>query len=108
MTTTDRTRQSFKLNEATALLAHTPATLDALLRHLPDGWANAHEGGDTWSAFDVIGHLLHGEQTDWLPRVRTVLEHGESRAFEKFDRHHPTLARYLAEAMKVFADTQLK
>ena len=57
-----------------------------MLRGLPDGWIRAHEGGETWSPFDVIGHLIHGEQTDWLARVRIILEHGESRAFEKFDR----------------------
>ena len=106
MTTTDRTRQSFKLDEATALLARTPATLDALLRNLPDGWSDAHEGGDTWSPFDVIGHLLHGEQTDWLPRVRIVLEHGESRAFDKFDRlaqFKESEGRTLHELLAAFA-----
>lgn len=83
---TDRTRKPFVLAEATALLAQTPATLDALLRQLPAGWSDAHEGGETWSAFDVLGHLIHGEQTDWLQRVRTILDHGESRPFARFDR----------------------
>ena len=62
------------------------AALDALLRGLPDGWITANEGGDTWSPFDVVGHLIHGERTDWMPRVRIILEHGESRPFDKFDR----------------------
>ena len=53
---------------------------------VPEGWIQAHEGGETWSPFDVIGHLIHGEQTDWVPRARIILEHGEARAFEKFDR----------------------
>jgi hypothetical protein len=83
---TDRTRRSFVMEEAVAILSRTAATLDALLRGLPDGWIVAHEGGDTWSPFDVIGHLIHGERTDWLPRVRIILEHGEARAFNKFDR----------------------
>jgi hypothetical protein len=82
----DRTRRSFVLEEAVAILARTPATLDALLRGLPDGWIAANEGGDTWSPFDVIGHLILGERTDWVPRVKMILEHGEARAFEKFDR----------------------
>jgi hypothetical protein len=82
----DRTRRSFAMEEAVALLARTPATLDALLRGLPDGWITAHEGGETWSPFDVIGHLIHGERTDWIARAKTILEHGESRPFEKFDR----------------------
>jgi hypothetical protein len=85
-TPTDRTRRSFVVEEAVAILARTPATLDALLRGLPDGWIVAHEGGDTWSPFDVIGHLIHGERTDWIPRARIILEHGEARAFDKFDR----------------------
>jgi hypothetical protein len=46
----------------------------------------AHEGGQTWSPFDVVGHLIHGEHTDWIPRARIILEHGEARAFDKFDR----------------------
>ena len=50
------------------MVGGTPATLDAMLRGLPDGWIQAHEGGETWSPFDVIGHLIHGEQTDWVPR----------------------------------------
>jgi hypothetical protein len=83
---TDRTRRVFEMEEAVAILARTPATLDALLRGLPDGWTVAHEGGDTWSPFDVIGHLIHGERTDWMPRAKMILEHGEARAFDKFDR----------------------
>jgi hypothetical protein len=83
---TDRTRRSFVIEEAVAILGRTPATLDAMLRGLPDGWIAAHEGGDTWSPFDVIGHLIHGERTDWVPRAKIIREHGESRAFDKFDR----------------------
>ena len=81
-----RTRRPFAMDEAVAILARTPASLDALLRGLPDGWIAAHEGGETWSPFDVIGHLIHGEQTDWMPRVKIIVAHGESRAFDKFDR----------------------
>lgn len=83
---TDRTRRSFVMDEAVAILARTPATLDALLRGLPDVWIAAHEGGETWSPFDVIGHLMHGERTDWVPRVKIILKHGEARAFDRFDR----------------------
>jgi hypothetical protein len=86
MTQTDRRQRSFVMEEAVAILARTPATLDAMLRGLPEGWIVAHEGGETWSPFDVIGHLIHGEQTDWVPRARIILEHGEARAFDKFDR----------------------
>ncbi len=76
----------FSIHQTIALLARTPATLDALLRDLPDEWTHANEGPSTWSAFDVLGHLIHGEQTDWLVRVNMILVHGESRAFDKFDR----------------------
>ena len=82
----DRIRRPFALDDAVAILARTPATLDALLRGLPDAWIAANEGGDTWSPFDVIGHLIHGERTDWMPRARIILEHGEARTFDTFDR----------------------
>jgi hypothetical protein len=72
---TDRTRRAFVMDEAVALLTRTPATLDAWLRDLPDGWIVAHAGADTWSPFDVVGHLIHGEQTDWITRAKIILEH---------------------------------
>ncbi len=80
------TRRPLALAEATAILERTPAALDALLRGLPDAWIAAHEGGDTWNPYDVMGHLIHGERTDWLPRARLILEHGEARPFDPFDR----------------------
>src|SRR3954466_767736 len=86
MAETDRTRRTFVMEEGSAILARTPGTIDALLRGLPEGWIVANEGEATWSPFDVVGHLIQGERTDWLPRVRTILEHGEARPFEPFDR----------------------
>lgn len=74
------------LESTIALLERTPATLNALLRDLPEAWTACNEGGTTWSVYDIIGHLIHGEKTDWLPRARIILEFGESRAFEPFDR----------------------
>jgi Protein of unknown function (DUF664). len=85
-TQVDRTRRPFVLEEGVAILARTPGTLDAMLRGLPDGWIAANEGDNTWSPFDVVGHLIHGEQTDWMPRARIILQQGESRPFDKFDR----------------------
>jgi hypothetical protein len=102
----ERTRRSFAINEAVAILERTPATFDALLRDLPDGWIVANEGGSTWSPFDVIGHLIHGERTDWLPRARIILEHGEARPFEKFDRlaqFRESEGRTLASLLDEFA-----
>ena len=74
------------LDATLALLARTPASLDALLRGLPDLWTLRDEGDGTWSAFDVIGHLNHCERADWMPRARILLDHGESRPFEPLDR----------------------
>ena len=74
------------LQHTISLLAHTPAALDALLRDLPETWTLRNEGEDTWSAFDVIGHLIHGERTDWMPKARMVLQSGEAETFEPFDR----------------------
>jgi DinB superfamily len=76
----------FDLEHTTSLLTRTPAALDALLRDLPDVWTFRNEGDDTWCAFDIVGHLIHGEQTDWMPRARLILEFGETRTFEPFDR----------------------
>ncbi len=74
------------LQHTIALLERTPAVLDALLRDLPEAWKSLNEGENSWSAFDVIGHLIHGELTDWIPRAQRILEFGESRAFDPFDR----------------------
>jgi len=82
----DRTRHSFVMADGVAILSRTPAALDALLRGLPDGWIAANEGDKTWSPFDVLGHLIHGERTDWVPRAKIILAHGEARPFDKFDR----------------------
>lgn len=75
-----------KLQLTMSLLARTPSTLNSLLRDLPDEWTLQNEGENTFDAFDVIGHLIHGERTDWMPRAKRILECGESRAFDPFDR----------------------
>ena len=85
-TQSDRTRRPFVIDEGVAILARTPGALDAMLRGLHDEWITANEGDNTWSPFDVVGHLIHGERTNWIPRVRIILEQGESRAFDTFDR----------------------
>ena len=82
----DRTRRPFVMEEALAILSRTPRVVDAMLRGLPEGWIAAHEGGQTWSPFDIVGHLIHGERADWIPRLRVIVEHGPSRPFDKFDR----------------------
>jgi hypothetical protein len=76
----------FNVTEAVAVLTRTPATLDSLLRGLPGVWVHRNEGKDTWSAFDIMGHLVFAERSDWMPRVRILLENGETRPFDPFDR----------------------
>ena len=80
------TLTEFNLDETIAVLTRTPATLDALLRGLPASWVRSNEGKDTWSAFDIVGHLIVGERTDWMTRARVILERGEARPFDPFDR----------------------
>ena len=74
------------LQHTITLLSGTPAAFDALLRDLPEAWTLGNEGENTWSAFDIVGHLIHGERTDWMPRAKTILQFGETKAFEPFDR----------------------
>lgn len=76
----------FDLEDAASILSRTPAAVRAMLHDLPDAWVRGNEGGESWSPFDILGHLIHGERSDWIPRARTILEHGESREFEPFDR----------------------
>jgi len=76
----------FNLADALAVLTRTPIALDALLRGLPNVWVRCNEGKDSWSAFDIVGHLIVGERTDWVPRARIILENGEARPFDPFDR----------------------
>jgi DinB family protein len=74
------------LEQTMSLLARTPAALDVFLRGLPEVWTMRHEGDDTWSAFDVVGHLSHCERINWMPRAKAILQSGESQPFESLDR----------------------
>jgi hypothetical protein len=76
----------FRLSEALPVLRRTPRVLNELLTGLPHTWTAATEGAGTWSPFDVVGHLIHGEQTDWVPRVEHILKHGDTVTFPVFDR----------------------
>lgn len=76
----------FDLEEAISFLSRTPATLNALLRDLPETFTLRNEGGDTWTAFEIVGHLIHADRTDWMPRVKKILEFGETQPFDPFDR----------------------
>jgi len=74
------------LQQTILLLARTPTALNALLRDLPEMWTHRNEGGNTWNVFEVVAHLIYGEQADWIPRARIILQFGETRTFEPFDR----------------------
>ena len=76
----------FDLQEGIAVLERTPATFRALLAGLPDEWTTCDEGPDTFSPFDNVGHLIHGERADWIPRAQIILAQGANRTFEKYDR----------------------
>lgn len=93
------------MESTTALVARTPPTLDALLRDLPGAWTLRNEGEHTWTAFDVVGHLIHTERTAWMPRVRCLLDFGTTRAFDAVDRFaqlRDNRGRLLAELLDDF------
>lgn len=96
----------YTFEAAIPVLTRTPAVLRALLDGLPSPWLSAREGPDTWSPFDVVGHLIHGERTDWIPRVEHILAHGESVPFVPFDRFaqlEASRGKTLAELLDTFA-----
>ncbi len=95
-----------ELEHTIALLERFPGVLDALLRGLPDAWTLASEGEGTWTAHDVVGHLVHGERTDWMARARRILREGTARAFDPFDREaqfRESAGKSLPELLDQFA-----
>lgn len=99
----------FRFDEALPVLERTPAVLRELLRDLPRPWIEATEGPETWSPFDVLGHLIHADRTDWVPRVEHILRHGDSAAFPPFDREAMFAAsqdRSLGELLATFAEVR--
>lgn len=99
----------YQYDDAVAILRRTPATLTALLHGLPAGWTTGTEGPDTWSAYDIVGHLLHGDETDWLERARIILEQGERRTFGSFNRtamFEKYAGRPLDELLAAFAQVR--
>ncbi|MBA3445751.1 MAG: DinB family protein [Gemmatimonadales bacterium] len=97
---------NFSLDDGLAILSRTPAVLRAWLWELPDSWTKATEDADSWSPYDIVGHLIHGEQTDWIIRTEILLTHGEGRAFTPFDRFaqfEASRGRTLHELLEAFA-----
>jgi len=96
---------NYSLEQAVPILMRTPATLQVFLGGLPEEWTRATDGPGTWSAYDVVGHLIHGERTDWIPRVRHILEKGESEPFARFDREamfRESAGKALSELLEQF------
>ncbi|MFZ0270242.1 MAG: DinB family protein [Acidobacteriaceae bacterium] len=99
------------LNTTTALLARTPATLNALLRDLPDAWTLRNEGENTWTARDVVAHLVEIERNDWMPRLKRILESGDTRPFDPVDRQaflRNAQGKSLSQLLDDFAQMRLE
>lgn len=91
----------FDLAEARSVLARTPSVVRAMVTGLPDKWAKAHYGPDTWTPREIVGHLIFGEMTDWIPRARHILKHADTRPFAPFDRtgHRSIVANRTIESL---------
>ena len=101
----------YQLDQAIEVLGATPGVLRAMLSGLSEPWVFNNYGEKTFSPFDVVGHLIHGERTDWIPRARMILEHGESRTFEPFDRYamyHDSRGKTLGELLDTFETLRLE
>ena len=95
------------VDEIITLVERTPAVLRALLAGLPRVWTDASEGPDTFTPFDVVGHLIHGERTDWIPRTRIILAQGQNRTFEPYDRfaqQRASAGMTMDELLETFAE----
>jgi hypothetical protein len=101
------TPPGFSLEESVPVLERTPGVLRSLLGGLPEPWIVSNEGGESWSPFDVVGHLIHGERTDWMPRAELILSRGDTVAFQPFDRFaqlEVSRGKTLEELLDTFAD----
>jgi hypothetical protein len=97
---------NFQIEQAIEILSRTPAVLNALLGNLSDEWTIEKEDAESWSPFDVVGHFIHGEETDWIPRAEIILAQGENPTFEPFDRFaqfERSKGKTLSELLEIFA-----
>ena len=95
------------ISQTLALLERAPHAYNALLRGLPDAWTLQNEGGASWNAFDIVGHLVHCERADWMPRIERILHYGESQPFEPLDREaqkHESSGKSLNQILDEFRD----
>jgi hypothetical protein len=91
------------LSETISLLTRTPAALRALLRDLPEVWTHRNEGPGTWSALEILEHLIHTDRTNWIPRMRALLEFGETQVFPAFHRQPQSQQLQLPQLLDDFA-----
>jgi hypothetical protein len=99
------------LDHTIALLERMPAALDALLRDLPEEWTLRNEGENTWTVYDVVGHLIYADRADWMPRARRILEFGETKPFDPFDRQghlRECEGKSLAQLLDEFKDVRIE
>ncbi len=109
--TTHNVRPEFRLDEAVAVLRTTPDVLRTWLSRVPSIWTECKIGPETFSPFDVVGHLIHGEKADWIPRLRIILEHGIEKPFEPFDRfamYESSKGKTLPELLDEFAELRAR
>jgi hypothetical protein len=100
----------FNKDEAIQVLERTPLILKELLRDLPRPWIYANEGGESWSPYDIVGHLIHGEKTDWIPRMKIILDPDADKRFQPFDRFaqfRNSAGRSLEDLMVEFTELRL-
>ncbi|HLY70114.1 MAG TPA: DinB family protein [Puia sp.] len=97
---------NFTLEKSIQILERTPNILDAMLQDISSDWTTKNEGDQTWSAYDIIGHLIHGEKTDWIPRVQIIVSKNSDKKFNKFDRFaqfEASKGKSLAQLLAEFA-----
>ncbi|MDO5979270.1 DinB family protein [Flavivirga spongiicola] len=102
---------TYNLKQALEILERTPNTLNAWLTNLSDEWIYTNEGDNTWSVFDVVGHLIHGEKTDWMIRTRIILSDSENKTFESFDRFaqfENSKGKTLQQLLKEFSELRVE
>jgi len=101
----------FQIEKTVEILSQTPATVKSLLGNLSADWIENAPDSETWSPFDIVGHLIHGEETDWIPRAEIVLGQGENRTFKPFDRFaqfEKSKGKTLNELIETFAASRMK
>ncbi len=101
----------FSVEKSIEILQRTPGTLDAMLTNVSSEWALRNEGKGTWSAYDIVGHLIHGEKTDWVPRMKIILSKNSDKNFQPFDRNaqfRNSRGKSLEELLKEFRTLRKK